>query len=326
MRVLVTGGTGFVGSHVAAALHARETDVRLFARSAEKASRVLHPFGISPDDVVVGDMTDAAAVERAIDGCDAVVHCAAEIGVSGGSAALGAVNVTGARNVLGRAAEAGLDPIVYTSTIAAYLPTDDPVITPATPLAEPLSAYGQQKRDIEEYVRGLADRGVPVVTLVLGGVYGPVSPHLDGSFAALLGSLAAGMVAPPGGLGVVDVRDVAQAVVAAVQPGQGPRRFLLSGRYVTWNEWADALAEASGVPVPFTLVTAEEMCELGRQFDAARREGQEMPPLSEEAAVIMSAGRPGDDGAALDALGLSYRPLLETFRDTVDWLRAEGHL
>lgn len=325
MRVLVTGATGYVGSHAVRELLSRGHDVRVLARTPAKVPAVLAPLGCAVEDVVQGDMTDEHAVESAVEGCEAVLHCAAEIGVSGGSSALGSANVDGARTVLGRAAERGLDPIVWTSSSSAYFPSPDDVITPDSPLAEPLSAYSAQKGETDRYARELAAGGVPVVTFVVGGVYGPVGPHLDSSFAAILGSLAMGMMAPPGGLGVVDVRDVATALAAAMEPGKGPRRYLLSGQYVTWQRWAALLSEAAGIEVPYTEVSPEDMRELGRQFDAARATGQQMPPLSEEAAVIMAAGKPGDDSATLRELGLTYRPVLETFRDTVAWLRANAH-
>ena len=325
VRVLVTGATGFVGSHAVKELLDQGFEVRVLARAPSKVPSVLGPLGCEVDDVVPGDMTDAAAVARALEGCDAVLHCAAEVGVSGGSSVgLGHANVVGARNVLGLAVERGLDPVVWTGSISAYLPTADDVVTLDSPLAEPLSAYGAQKREIELFARSLPG---PVVGVVLGGVYGPVSPHLDSSFAAVLGGLTMGMMAPRSGMGLVDVRDVAKALAAALEPGRGPRRYLLTGQYVTWEEWAALMTEASGQEVPYTEVSEADMVDLGRQFDAARAEGQEgLPPLSEEAAVIMAAGKPGDDSLALAELGAAYRPIVETFRDTVAWLRAEGHV
>ena len=327
MRVLVTGATGFVGSHAVKELLAQGFEVRVLARTPAKVPAVLGPLGCEVHDVVEGDMTDEVAVAKALDGCDAVLHCAAEVGVSGGgSVGLGSANVVGARNVLGLAVERGLDPVVWTSTVTAYLPTEEDVLTLDSPLAEPLSSYGAQKRDIDLLARELAEQGAPVVTVVLGGVYGPVSPHLDSSFAALTGSLAMGMVAPAAGLGIVDVRDLATGLANALTPGRGPRRYLMTGQYVTWQEWAALLSEAAGVEVPYVEVTAEQMVEMGRQFDEARAAGQDLPPLSEEAAVIMSAGKPGDDSLALAELGVTYRPVVATFRDAIGWLRAEGHV
>jgi dihydroflavonol-4-reductase len=327
VRVLVTGGTGFVGSHIVRSLRDDGHAVRILARDPARVSAVLAPLGVEADEVVAGDMTDPAAVGTAVSGCDAVVHCAAEIGVGGGRGLSAHANLDGARLVIGRAVEAGLDPVVYTSSITVHLPCPDPVITPRTALAAPLSAYGAQKAAVEEFVQGLQAGGASVTTLVLSGVYGPVSPHLDGSFAALTGALAAGMVAPDSGLGVVDVRDVATVVARSVEAGRGPRRYLVSGHYVTWEAWTAVLSEAVGRAVPFTLVSEEDMLALGAKFDQLRDDGAEgLPPLSAEAAVVMASGRPADDSATVHDLGVTYRPTLETFRDTLAWLRATGQL
>ncbi|GAA3207293.1 NAD-dependent epimerase/dehydratase family protein [Actinocorallia longicatena] len=326
MKVLITGGTGFVGSHVTRELLGEGHEVRLLVRDPAKAGRVLGGLEGPAAEIVVGDMTDPAAVARALEGCSAVVHCAAEIGVAGGGTPRGTANVDGARTVLGQAAELGLDPIVYTSSIAVHLPTPDPVLTVGSALAEPLSEYGAQKRDVELLAADLQKRGAALTVLVVGGVYGPESPHLNDSHIALLAALETGMVAPESGLGVLDVRDLATVIAGSLRPGLGPRRFLVSGRYVTWKEWAEHLSEASGRDVPYTPVTAEEMIELGRQFDHLRASGEDVPPLSEEAAVIMSEGRPADDTATLRTFSLTYRPTTDTFRDTLTWLTREGHL
>ena len=77
MKVLVTGGTGFTGSHTVRSLVACGHEIRLLVRDADKARRVFEPHGFVPDDLVVGDMTDASAVEGALRGCDGVLHAAA---------------------------------------------------------------------------------------------------------------------------------------------------------------------------------------------------------------------------------------------------------
>ncbi len=325
MLVLVTGATGFIGSHTVAALRRDGHEVRILVRNPDRIAPALEPHGVTVS-AVRGDMTDPTSVATAVRGCDAVVHAAGEVGVEGGTGPKTTANVDGVRTVVSAALDAGLDPVVYTSTITVHLPTDEPVITPTTPLAEPLSTYGASKRDAELLVRRWQSEGASVTSFIIGGVYGPVSPHLDGSFGAVLAALETFMLVPPGGLGVVDVRDLATMLSRAVEPGHGPRRYVAGGRYVTWAQWTQALGVAAGVEVAHQEVSAPELIDLGRQFDRLRAEGRSSVPLSEEAAVIMTSGVPTDDSATLEELGCGYRPLAQTFADTVHYLRSIGRL
>jgi dihydroflavonol-4-reductase len=325
-RVLVTGGTGFIGSHTVVALRRRGHEVRVLARRPERVAEVLGPLGGPDVEVAAGDMTDTEAVARALDGCDGVIHAAAEIGVSGGRGPSGTANVDGVRRVVGQAAGLGLDPIIYTSSVAAHLPTDEAVITTDTPLAEPRSAYGRAKREAEELVRSYQAAGAPVTTFVISGVYGPHPPGINGAYAGLLAALQGSMVVSDGGVGVVDVRDLAEALAAAVEPGRGPRRYLAGGRYHTWQGWTDALSEAVGREVARVRMTAPEMVAMGRQLDELREHQEVDIPLSEEAAVIMTTCVPTDDRATVAELGVTWRPTVDTLRDSVAWLVAEGLL
>ncbi len=325
MLVLVTGATGFIGSHAVAALRRDGHDVRILVRDPARIAPALDPHGVTAS-VALGDMTDPAAVAAAVKGCDAVVHAAGEVGVEGGTGPKTTANVDGVRTVISAALEAGVDPVLYTSTITVHLPTTESVLTPDSPLAEPLSTYGASKRDAELLVRRWQSEGAPVTSFTVGGVYGPTSPHLDGSFGAVLAALETFMLVPPGGLGVVDVRDLATMLARAVEPGRGPRHYLAGGPYVTWAQWTEALGGAAAVDVAHQEVSAAELIDLGRHFDRLRSEGKSSAPLSEEAAIIMTSGVPTDDEATLVDLACRYRPLAETFTDTVDYLRAIGRL
>jgi nucleoside-diphosphate-sugar epimerase len=143
----------------------------------------------------------------------------------------------------------------------------------------------------------------------------------------VISALESLMLTPPGGTGILDVRDVADMLAKAVEPGRGPRRYLAGGQYVPWIEWTDLLSEAAGVAVRREAVSVEQMVDLGRAFDEQRKQGDVVDvPLSEEAALIMTSCKPTEDSATLKDLELGYRPLIETLRDTVDYLRAIGRL
>jgi dihydroflavonol-4-reductase len=125
MRVLVTGGTGYVGSHTVAALVAGGHQVRLLVRAVGRVAPAVAPLGLQPSDLdtIVGDVTDPAAVDQAVQGCEVVVHAGSVYSQDSRDAArIRQVNVRGTDLVLGAAHRGGLDPIVYVSSIVALLP------------------------------------------------------------------------------------------------------------------------------------------------------------------------------------------------------------
>src|SRR5262249_17295660 len=154
---------GFVGSHTTAALLGAGHDVRLLVRDPAKVDRVYAPLGVIVDDRVKGDVLDPYSIVRALDGVDAVVHAAAVVGNSRKRAAAGLhTTPTGAKNVLGAAVEAGIDPIVHVSSVASLFPPPGPLIDLDTPVASPTSAYGRSKVGAEQLARGLQDLGAPI--------------------------------------------------------------------------------------------------------------------------------------------------------------------
>lgn len=326
MRVMVTGGTGFIGSHAVVALVRAGHQVRLLVRDADKAKRVYEPHGVEVDDFVVGDMTDPSAVAEALDGCVACLHTAAIVAVSTTGGDL-SKNTTGARVVLGSAVRAGCDPVVYTSSVAVFVPPVAPVISVRSPLADPRSAYGKSKLEAEHYTRGLEDAGAPITVFYPGGVTGPHQPVLDSNVEGLVDVLRIGLpVCSTGGNAVIDVRDLAQLIVAAMVPGQGPRRFMAGGRFHSWSAYGTAIAEAAGRPIRRWPTPPALLNGMGSALDALRRVRPIDFAINRESTTFMTAMTATDDQPTLDALGVTYRPTVETLRDTIDWLVDAGHL
>jgi len=328
-RVLLTGGTGFVGSWTVPALLRRGHEVTLLARDPDRAGAALARRGVDPAgvDVVVGDVLHRPSVERAVAGCDAAVHAAAAIGITApGAAPVTEQNVTGARNVVGAALDAGCDPVVHVSTIAVFVPPATAVITVDSPLSSPTSEYGRSKVEAERWVRARQDAGGPVTVVYPGGVIGPDQPTLD---AALEGIAAARRLAwpmAPGGICLVDVRDLAEVLAAAVEPGRGSRRLLLGGTFSTWPALGELTDELCGrrarrAPLPRPVLVG-----AGRVLDVVRRIVPIAYPLTREAAEVMASMVPTDDRPTLDALGVELRPLRDSLRDTLRWLVEAGHL
>jgi nucleoside-diphosphate-sugar epimerase len=301
----------------------------LLVRDASKADRVLGPLGVSVDDVelVRGDMLDLASVETLLEEADAVIHAAASIGVTGSGGGLLQGNVAGTRNVVGGAVEHGIDPIVHISTVAVFVPPDGPVITARSRLASPRTEYGRSKLAAEQFVRGLQDGGAPITTLYPGGVLGPGQPQLDAMMAGLAGALGAPMwPMPPGGVTLIDVRDLAAALAACIEPGRGPRRLLLGGVYLTWPGLADLCDEVTGVRCKRMAMPGRALTTLGSTLDLLKRIRSFDYPLTRDAAEIMVTMVPTDDGPTLDALGVHLRPIEESLTEALRILAAAGHL
>ncbi|MBN6056159.1 NAD-dependent epimerase/dehydratase family protein [Nonomuraea sp. RK-328] len=325
MRVLVTGASGFVGAHAAVALAEAGHEPHLLVRDPAKAARSLAGAG-APDaawPLQRADIRDAAAVRDALKGCDAVLHAAADMGVTGHGADLRGSNVVGLRNVLDQAVELGLDPVVHVSTVAVFVPPAGPRITPDSPLASPRNAYGRSKVEGERHARSLD--GVTIV--YPGGLLGPGQPRLDALNEGFRAGARSGWLVIPGGVGVLDVRDLAVALARCFTPGQGARRYLMGGHFMAWGELAALCADLTGRRPRTYRLPAGLLRAVATALDGVKALGAPVAyPLTRDAADIMLTMVPTDDAPALEALGVTLRPVEDTVSDTLRWLCAEGHL
>ena len=331
MRVLVTGSTGFVGSHSTAAIAAAGHDVRLLVRDADKAARVLGRLGVDVPgervEVAIGDVTDEPAVKAAVEGCDAVVHTAALVATDRRRAGEAyAVNVGGTEAVLGIAVASGLDPVVYVSSVSALFTPGGPALSPESPVATADTPYARSKAEAELYARSLQAEGRPVAITYPGGVWGPNDPSMTDGVASVVMFMKLGMLpATSGGFPVVDVRDVAAVHARALVAGLGPRRYLVGGRLVPLSDLAGVLRRLTGRRIPLAPAPAPIMRGLGLVGDALARFGINQP-ITHEGMVTLTVGVRADSSATERDLGIGFRPVDETVADMLRWLHAEGHL
>ena len=329
MLVLLTGATGFVGSHTVPALLARGNDVRLLVRDEGRAADALARRGVARDavSIAVGDVLDRSSVEAAVDGCDAVVHAAAAIGVTGpGGGSTHDQNVGGTRHVVDAALAAGCDPVVYVSSVAVFVPPVEPVITAASPLASPRNDYGRSKVEAERWVRARQDDGAPVAIVYPGGVIGPDQPRLDTTQEGIVGARRLGWPMAPGGVVLLDARDLGDALATAVVAGRGPRRLVLGGTFLTWPEFGDLTDEVCGVRARRVPLPKPVLVGVGSVLDVVRRVVPIAYPLTRDAAEFMATMVPTDDDPALRELGIRLRPVRQSVTDAVRWLVEAGHL
>jgi nucleoside-diphosphate-sugar epimerase len=323
MRALVTGATGFVGFHAARTLAARGHEVRVLARSLEKAERL---FRSERDvEIAVGDMTDAVAVEAALAGMDAVLHAAATVSFSRGEAdALRDANLAGVRNVLGSAAEAGLGAMLYVSSLTTLFDPRGPDPTEESPVIEVRNPYTRAKAAAEREARALEAAGAPLATVYPNAVIGPDDPGWSESVAALRGFMSR-CLASAGGTGFVDVRDLVALLVALLE-AKATGRYLLGGQFLTWDEIAAQLEAVLGRPVRRLSAPAPVLRAMGSLVDLVRRFRAVDSLISREGMDHATRMRPLPNTPALAKLGIELRPLAETFEDTARWMLAAGRL
>lgn len=327
MRVLVTGGTGFIGSHTVEALASAGHSIRLLARDPAKVGRVFRPRGVRVDDVVAGDVTDPAAVDEAMQGCDAVFHAAAVVALKASEAQqVLDTNQRAVELVVGGAHERGIGNIVYVSSLSALGRPGGPPITEDSPIGEATSAYATSKADSERYVRDLQSAGAPIRSSYPPGVVGPDDPGMSGANHAIYSFLVDTMVITSTGFCILDVRDLAAIHARMLTPEAPPGRYLIPGQYLPWRETVAMMDRVTGrrvnrVPVPGALLRF-----LGRVGDAVKRVYEFNFPLTHES-MCFATGWPGAEmSPALAKLDPDFRDPYETYRDTVRWMHEAGHL
>ena len=325
MRVLITGGTGFVGGWTAKAAADAGHQVRFLVRNPARLQTSVQRLGVDVSDYAVGDITDRDSVVQAMDGCDAVVHSAALVATDPRQTdQMLTTNLDGARNVLGGAIEVGLDPIVHVSSFTALFRPGLQTLRADLPVVGGSDGYGRSKAQVELYARGLQDAGAPVNITYPGMVLGPPVGNQFGEAGEGVEAALKMRVIPGRGGGwlIVDVRDVAAVHVALLQPDRGPRRYMVGGHRVSVRELARLLGEVGGVQMAAVPIPDVALRTAGRLLDRA---GEFLPittPFTEAAMQYYTQMPASDDAPAEQELGVTLREARATLADTVAGLRA----
>ena len=320
---LVTGATGFIGWHVARKLLTRGHTVRALVRPTSKVREL-------DLEAVSGDLRDSDSLERAVKGCGLVFHVAADYRLwAKDPSELYRSNVEGTRNLLTAARDAGVDRVVYTSTVGCIgirkdkLGSEDVEVR----LEQMTGAYKRSKFQAEQVAIEFSRAGFPVV------IVNPTAPMGDHDFKPtptgkivvdyLKGAMPAFVDT---GLNLVDVEDTAEGHIQAAERGQPGERYILGCENLTLEQILERLARISGgkVPrwrIPYPVAYGAGLASTGW----ANLTGQE-PRAPLDAVKMAKVKMFVSSDKAKRELGFNPGPVDGALKRAVDWFRANGYV
>jgi len=327
MKVFLTGATGFVGHHVARALAAEGADLRLLVR---KSSNLKNLEGIRGE-THVGDLLEPESVRAGLEGCDAVMHVAADYRLwIRDPKTMYRANVEGTRELLRMAREAGVRRVVYTSSVATmHFRTDGLVINEDTPVSikDMVGHYKRSKFMAEQEAISAARAGQQIIILNPTTPIGPNDAKptptgrifvdfLNGKFPAYMDT----------GLNLVDVAEVARTHVAALTVGKPGKRYILGGENLTLKQILDKMSAITGIPsptmkIPFAVAATYAFFE---EWITGRIRGKEPRATLEE--VRMGRKKMFASSAhAQQELDFRIVPVYPAMRAAIERFRANGY-
>lgn len=327
-RVVVTGASGFIGSAVTRALVAREQDVVALVEPGADTENL----NALPVKQVVGDIRSADSVRKAVSGCRAVFHVAALYRFwARDPSAFYDINVGGTRNVLGAAREAGVERMVYTSTVGTLglENVSGSVSADERSFPDVRHLYGSYKRSKyvaeHEVLRAIAE-GLPASLVLPTFPLGPgdraptptgklVLDFLNGRMPAYVDTV----------LNVAHVDDVAAGQILALERGQSGRSYILGGENLTLQALLEELARITGLPAPHRKVPrAVALLAAGLSEAVEGRLLRRHPSVPLEAARMSTSRMSFDDSRARSELGYSPRPATAALEDSARWFAGSG--
>ena len=329
MTTLVTGATGFVGAAVVRRLLARGETVRVLTRPASDRSNI----DDLPVEIALGDLLAPDSLPAALSGCRSLYHVAADYRLwAPKPEAMYQANVEGSRNLIRHAMAAGVERIVYTSSVAVLGRTADgrsaDEETPVT-IDDMIGHYKRSKFLAEEAVRSLiADEDAPVIIVNPSTPIGPrdIKPTPTGR---MIVEAAAGRMPAyvDTGLNIVHVDDVAEGHLLAHDRGRIGERYVLGGQDMTLAEILRAIAEIVGRPPPKVRLPHNLILPIAVLAESWARLFKTGEPFVTIDGIRMAKKRMFFSSAkAKAALGYSHRPPQDALRDAVAWFEGNGYL
>src|SRR3981081_3325375 len=326
MTTLVTGAAGFLGSHIARQLVVRGEDVRVLVR-ASSSNRSIADLSL---EYVTGDLRDQSSLARAMDGVQRVFHVAADYRLwAKNPQDIYDSNVGGTKNLLAAAHQAGIQKLIYTSTVATIA-----VDRPALPneftdskLEEMVGHYKRSKWMAEQEVLKAGKESLPVVVAMPTTPVGPWDwkPTPTGKIIVdFLNGKMPGYVET--GLNFVGVEDCAAGHLLVAEKGEIGERYLLGAENLTLKQVLDFLAQLTGLPAPKFKIPHSLALGVAYADTVFSRLIRREPQIPVEVVKIAQHLMFVDCTRAQRELGFRAEPVSAAFERAVRWYEKNGYV
>jgi dihydroflavonol-4-reductase len=327
VKSFVTGGTGFVGSHLVRALLTRGEQVRCLVRPNSRLDN-LKDLSV---ELISGDLRDLESLRTAARNCNVVYHCAADYRLwCRDPREMYEINVEGSNNIMQAAFDEKVQTVVYTSTVGCLgLNENGEPANEDTPVSldDMIGHYKRSKFLAEQKVKEWARRGLPVVIVNPSTPVGDmdIKPTPTGKIIVdFLRGKMFGYVDT--GMNLIDVRDCAEGHVLAAERGQAGERYILGSRNLTLKELFDALAGVTDITSPTMKVphwVAEAYARLENTWSINVRRHEPDVPL--ESVKLSRHKMYFDATKAVRELLLPQNPIEHALERAVNWFRTHGY-
>jgi len=322
MKVLVTGATGFLGGWLVKRLLAEGHDVRIIKR----ASSSLEELEGLKLDIVSGDVTDASSLIAACRGVDTVFHLAGLIGYSRAQReAMHQVNVIGTKNVIDACRACDVRKLVHLSSVVAIgasfdgkQPLNESSIYNVAHLR---LGYFDTKYEAEALVRtAVAEGHIDAVMINPSTIYGPADAKKGSRGVQLKVAQGRFPFYPPGGVSIVSVEDVIDAIMLVWQKGKPAERYIISGENLLIKDVFTQIATIAGVKPPSIGLPRSAIFALGFVGDQLEKIGKK-GPMNSETAWTSTLYHWFDNSKAQRELGLKFKPASYALEQSVRWIK-----
>ncbi len=320
---IITGATGLLGNALIRELLNRGRNIKALVRKSSDTAC----FSGCEVEQLFGDVLDLESLKKAFIGAEYVYHLASEVSIMPGRhRRLREINITGTDNVIKACLECKVKRLIYTSSIHAFKESKDGTIIDETLPFDPCNRMGEYNRTKAKasiaVLEAVRLRGLDAVIVCPTGIMGPYDFKLSNIGSMFIDYFTGKQkIIVDGAFDFVDARDAAIGHILAAQKGINGQTYMLSGQRVTMSELMQILKDTTGIPIPKYKLPVWVAYPVAMLTPIYYRITGHKPVFTIYSLRTLRSNSYISHGKATEQLGYNPRPIRQTIRESVDWLK-----